>query len=350
MKPHITCHTKCLLSALCIALLQALLINSGQAVAADRYYGQISTAPSAVHIAGEEVFTINAPAGGFSILERALIVERNINNALKASVDRSPSMVSIESINNIPIVRMGDFHVVTADSRSAQVAGTTMQALAESWADSIRKALSDQTRISNYVNDLRGNFLTRGFTAPFRRARCEAARLNHAAPGFREAVPSGLVCSDSLTTEGVNGMLKKQDVLVSADKFRKAIVMCPENSRAHYGFGLALMELGKVDEAIDEFQMARWLDPDYAFVHIALGQAFETKGKIVDALQQFQEAALLQPDNPEPYLLISDIREGRNDMGQSVAELTAAENQIPDSEYIDLKRKDQLTWRLRRPY
>ena len=143
--------------------------------------------------------------------------------------------------------------------------------------------------------------------------------------------------------------LNRRDPVAAAESFRNALAACPENSRAHYGLGRALLELGQVDGAITELQMARWLEPDYALVHIALGQAFETQGKAVAAIKQYQEAALLQPDNPEPYLLIADIRENRNDIGKSVMELTAAQKQIPDSEYINVRRKDQLVWRLRRP-
>ncbi len=336
-----------LLYASTMLLLQALVVSAY--ANPDKYYGQISTAPDAVHLAGEEVFNIPAPAGGFSALERAIIVERNINDALKATTDRSPSAVQVVYINNIPVVRLGGFHVVTADSNSARVANMSMEALAAQWAEGMRKVLSDTARVDTYVASLGGDFVSPTNVIPYRRARLEAARLNHAAPGFRQDVPPGLVCSDSATVNGMTA-LSARDPVTAAESFRKAIVMSPENSRAHYGLGLCLMQQGKVDQAIDEFQMARWLDPDYALNHLALGQALETKGLKIAAIKQYQEAALLQPDNPEPYLLIADIREDRNDMGQSVAELTSALKQIPDSEYIFLKRKDQLTWRLRRPY
>jgi len=313
--------------------------------AADKYFGQVSTAPDAVHIAGDEVFSIPMPAGGFTALERAIIVERNINNALKASVDRSPAAVTVIHINNIPVVRIGGFHVVTADSNCAKFAAVSMEALADAWADSLRKCLSDQTKIGAYVASLSGDYIQP--FVQYRRARLEAARLNHASADFREAIPPGLVCSDSVAVDGMKVL--SADPVAAGEQFRKAIAMCPANSKAHYGLGLSLMQQGKVDEAIDELQIARWLDPDYAMVHLALGEAFETKGLKVDAIKQYRETALLQPDNPEPYLLIADIREDRNDIGQSVAELTGASFRIPDSEYILLKRKDQLTWRLRRP-
>ena len=69
-----------------------------------------------------------------------------------------------------------------------------------------------------------------------------------------------------------------------------------------------------------------------------------------DAVKQYQEAALLQEDNPEPVLLIADIREGRNDIGKSVRELALASQRIPTSQYIILEQKDQRMWRLNRAF
>jgi tetratricopeptide (TPR) repeat protein len=131
--------------------------------------------------------------------------------------------------------------------------------------------------------------------------------------------------------------------------FQDAICMSSCNSRARYGLGLSLLRKGLVVEAIDQLQIARMYDPDYALVHLALGEAFETQGNDVGAVKQYQETALLQPDNPVPYLMIADIREDRNDIGKSVAELQAAQDIIPASQYIRVRRQDQLAWRLRQP-
>ncbi len=345
MKLSTTC-TRRKTPVLLIAIAQLLFLSAPAALAGDVFFGQISTAPDAVHLAGEEIFSIPAPAGGFTPLERAIIVERNLNNALKASSDRTPEAVAIVHINNIPVVRLGGYHVVTVDSNCAHLAGTSMEALADAWADSLRKALLDQDKVNKYVASLSGDYIQP--FVQYRRARLEAARLNHAACDFRQDVPAGLVCSDSITNDAIH--MVSSDTATAVRKFKEAISLSPDNSKAYYGLGLALMQQGKIDEAISSLQMARSLEPDYAEVHLALGQAYETQGRKVDAVKQYEEAALLQPDNPEPALLIADIREDRNDMGKSVAELTAAGLRIPDSEYIQLKRKDQLAWRLRRPF
>jgi tetratricopeptide (TPR) repeat protein len=338
-----------MLSTIAIAVAQTIPIVSNAAIAAPRLVGQVASSPTMVHVAGQDVFSINADAGGFTAAERTLIVERNINNALKSSRDTSPNTVQVIRINNIPVVRIGGFHVITADSSSASVARLSMDELAANWANGIRQALADQPAVTAYINGLGGDFLPSSEFVPYRRARLEAARLNHAAPAFRENVSVDLITSDSLTVDGLNA-LEDRKPEVAMQCFTKAIDINQGNSRAHFGLGSALLQQGKVKQSIVELQMARWLEPDYAGVHIALGQAFESQGEARDAVKQYQEAALLQRDNPEPVLAIADIREGRNDIGKSVQELSLASQRIPTSEYIMLKEKDQRAWRLNRAF
>jgi tetratricopeptide (TPR) repeat protein len=338
-----------ILTTIAFAVAQTLPIANNSAEAAQRLVGQVAANPLVVHVAGQEAFNITMPAGGFTAAERTLLVERNINNALKASVDTSPNAVQVIFINNIPVVRIGGYHIVTADSSCARVAGMSTDDLAQAWAGSMRQALADQANTTAYIAGLGGDFLPSSVYAPYRRARLEAARLNHAAEAFRTNVPVNLISSDSVTVEGIKS-LNARDPVLAESFFTKAIGMNNGNSRAHYGLGTALLQQGKVKQSIDSLQMARWLEPDYAMVHIALGQAFETLGESRDAVKQYQEAALLQQDNPEPVLLIADIREGRNDMGKSVRELSLASQRIPSSQYIILEQKDQTMWRLNRPF
>jgi len=316
------------------------------------YKGEVVYRPLSVRVAGEDVFTMQAPAGGFTAPERALIVERNINNALitaRTDIERSPASVEIVPINNLPVIRIAGKHVVTVDSNSAKMAGTTMTALAGTWADSMKHALSDKARVDTYLASLSGDFIPTVAAVPYHRARWEAARLNHAANQFRSALPIGLQSSASFSDAGFTALMNR-DVVAAMDNFKKALQLDNGNAMGHYGLGLASLKTGQVTNAIAELQFSRWLEPDNALTHIALGQAFETQGHDVDAVAQYREASLLQPDNPEPYLAIADIREVRNDVGKSVAELGDAIKIMPNSAYLRLRQKDQLTWRLIRPY
>lgn len=329
--------------------LMAVFVVPPPSVQAMVYKGSVFAAPNTVHVAGEEVFNIQAAAGGFTAPERALIVERNINNALVATSDRSPSTVDIVPINCLPVIRIGGKHVVTIDSRSASMAGTTMTALAQIWADNMRRSLSDKAKIDTYVAQLSGDFISTIASRPSRRPRLEAARLNHASDEELSLLPSDLKSSQGFEKAGMTSYMNR-DFVGAAENFKKALAMDDGNAQAHYGLGISYLKLGQVDAAIRELDMSRWQEPDSALTHVALGQAYETQGHDVAAVKQFQEAILLQPDNPEPYLAIADIREVRNDIGQSVAELTTGINQMPNSQYLFLRRKDQLTWRLIRPF
>lgn len=335
--------------ALLTALMALFAMPPSPVLAETKFYkGQVSVVPNTVHVAGEEVFAIQAAAGGFTAPERAIIVERNINNALVNTTVRGPESVAIVPINGLPVIRIGGKHVVTVDSRSAQLAGTSMAALAATWADDMRRAMSDTSKIEAYVAELGGDFITTE-PFPYRRARAEAAKLNHASTESLSLVNPDLKSSLSFEKLGMTNMMAR-DYCAAAENFKKALELDTGNAQAHYGLGASYLKLGQVDAAVNELQMARWLEPDNANTHIALGEAFETKGHDVDAVKQFKEAILLQPDNPEPYLLVADIRETRNDIGQSVAELTEGIKQMPNSQYLFLRRKDQLTWRLIRPF
>lgn len=313
------------------------------------YRGYVSTAPAPVRLAGEEVFTITSPAGGFTAEERSIIIERNLNNALIGSKDRGPSSVEVVTINRLPVIRVGGKHVLTVDTNLALSHNTGCMQLAQEWAANMRKALTDTARVNSYVAQLSGDYLYQPYSPPFRRAQWQAARMNHASFETRYDLPPDLVSSASVRDDGFETMLKRNPVAAEA-LFRQAIAMEPGNERAHYGLGAALLKQGRVEGAIPELNYARWLDPDDAQVHMALGQAMESKGLDDMALVRYREASLLHPEDPAPFLYIADLRETRDDIGRSAIELSQAAKNLPQSEYIKLRRQDQIGWRLTRPY
>ena len=349
MKREYTAIAYFVIASFTLWLAQTIIMPPQPALASDRLFGRVSANPEVVRVAGQEVFTIQAAAGGFTPLERTIIVEKNINNALAGASDRSPASVEIVMINQLPVIRIDGKHVVTITSECAKFAGTTMEALASEWAHNIRNVLVQTAMVSQYLAEQSGNYLTTIYDPPYRRARLEAARLNHAAIAFREDLPQKLVSSDSFEDKGFRAILER-DITTAKVNFTTALSLNPNNPRARYGMGLCLMKEGKIEDAVAELTVARQIDPNDAEVHLALGQCQEALGNDVAAMVRYREAALLQPDNPEPILYIADLREEKNDIGQSVKELWSAHNQMPRSEYIRLRRQDQLTWRLNRPF
>jgi cytochrome c-type biogenesis protein CcmH/NrfG len=98
------------------------------------------------------------------------------------------------------------------------------------------------------------------------------------------------------------------------------------------------------------FQMAHSMEPNDAQVLTAMGETLETMGHDNEAISNYQMASRLQPENPEPALYVADLREERDQISTSQTELNLAMLGAPDSDYLRLRKKDQLLWRLTKPY
>lgn len=111
-----------------------------------------------VRIAGVPVLTSQVTIAGMTAEQRAEVIQKNLDNALVATKDRSPSAVNITYVKGSPVITLGGYRVVEVDAGSAKAAGTTPALLAKKWADGIRNALADQASINSYVAQLTGEY------------------------------------------------------------------------------------------------------------------------------------------------------------------------------------------------
>lgn len=111
-------------------------------------------ADSSVRLAGQTMFTL--PGVGSD--KRAETVQNNLDNALVAAKDRTPSSVNITYVKGLPVITLGGYQVVTVDSASAKAAGSTPAVLAGKWAGALRESLADQASVSSYISQLTGSF------------------------------------------------------------------------------------------------------------------------------------------------------------------------------------------------
>ncbi|MBX9725545.1 MAG: tetratricopeptide repeat protein, partial [Candidatus Obscuribacterales bacterium] len=221
--------------------------------------------------------------------------------------------------------------------------------LADKMATSMRHALEDQVRVDNYVAHLDGDYLMAPYSKPAHREQWQAARLNHAANSYRKDLPNDILTVQSMKDYGFERLMKR-DYVGAEGFFKAALSTNGNNERARYGLGIAQMKQGKFENAMQNLGIAKFLEPDDAQVHIAIGQLLEAQGQDAAAIESYQTASRLQPENPEPALYVADMREERDQISRSSAELNEAQANCPSSEYIRLRKKDQVAWRLARPY
>ena len=73
----------------------------------------------------------------------------------------------------------------------------------------------------------------------------------------------------------------------------------PDNARAHNDLGVALGQVGRLEEAIGQCEEALRLKPDYAEAHVNLGVALIHLGRVQEAMAQWEQALRIKPDYAE---------------------------------------------------
>lgn len=116
----------------------------------------VMAAGASVRVAGAPVFTVNTGAGSMTPAARADVMQKNLDNALVAAKDHSPSSVGIVYVKGQPVLTMGGFYVGTVDAAAAKAAGTTPALLAQRWSTGLKGALSHRASIDNYIAQISG--------------------------------------------------------------------------------------------------------------------------------------------------------------------------------------------------
>lgn len=136
------------------ALLLALALNYAFALAPQMVQAEDGT----VRLAGQSVFVNKVASGGLTVGQRADAIQKNLDNALVATKDRSPASVNIVYVKGVPVITLGGYQVVTVDAENAKLANVTPAVLAQRWADSLKGALANGVSIDSYVAQLTGAY------------------------------------------------------------------------------------------------------------------------------------------------------------------------------------------------
>jgi tetratricopeptide (TPR) repeat protein len=95
--------------------------------------------------------------------------------------------------------------------------------------------------------------------------------------------------------------------------YRLALKGKCEYAEAYNNLGAALSKQGKLDEGIECFYQALNLKPDYAEPHYNLAVTFKSQGNLDEAINHYRQAIHIKPDHIEAYtdLSIALVKQGK---------------------------------------
>ncbi|MGO9114776.1 MAG: fused MFS/spermidine synthase [Thermoguttaceae bacterium] len=83
------------------------------------------------------------------------------------------------------------------------------------------------------------------------------------------------------------------------EHFQKSLKIESQSAPNHFSLGVLLASRGRTDEAIEHLEEAVSLDPDHASAHSNLGVALDRRGRKDEALDHFRRAVAIAPDYVE---------------------------------------------------
>ena len=105
----------------------------------------------------------------------------------------------------------------------------------------------------------------------------------------------------------------------------------PSSARAHYNYGAALQQQGRLDEAQREYNSVLQLDPRYTKAYVNLGQLLVSKDKLDEAKKYYEKAIELDSRTGEAHAGYAYLLERLGEPQQARAEYETAIRVTPKS-------------------
>jgi tetratricopeptide (TPR) repeat protein len=112
--------------------------------------------------------------------------------------------------------------------------------------------------------------------------------------------------------------------------YEMAIRIKPDQTQAHLNFGNLLVRLGRSRDAIAEYQVALRLQPDLVDAHINLGLVLDHLGRLPEAIGHFQAALRLSPNSAGAHDDFGDALMASGQTDQALAQFRQAVQLRPD--------------------
>ena len=98
-----------------------------------------------------------------------------------------------------------------------------------------------------------------------------------------------------------SALLQKGRLNEAIAQCQRALEINPNNAEAHSNLGTAFLQKGQLDEAVDQCQRALEINPNFAEAHSNLGNALLQKGQVDEAVAQNEKAVEINPNDAEAH-------------------------------------------------
>jgi tetratricopeptide (TPR) repeat protein len=113
-------------------------------------------------------------------------------------------------------------------------------------------------------------------------------------------------------------------------QYRQALAIDPDYAEAHHDLAVALANLGRLDEAIGHYQRAVTIQPNFAEAHNNLGNALADRGQVNSAIAHYQKALEVKPDHAKAHYNLARSLTARGQLDLAVAQYRKALELKPD--------------------
>lgn len=245
-------------------------------------------AATSVQIGGAPAFSVPLGAGGLTATQRVSAMQKNIDNALVASTDKSPNAVKVSYVNGQPVLTLGGFYIATADAASAKKQGLTASAMANKWAVGLKNSLRSSAAVNQYIANLtdgnRPNVGEAGTTTT------SSGSYPYYKQGRIAYIPAGMMMPVTVNTALSSGVSRV------GDKVEASLAQPIELGNSEIPAGSLL--LGQVTTSVPGARMSHSGNLGLKFTKLRTPDGVETPitAHIVGSLGKFQLASGAQSD------------------------------------------------------
>ena len=107
-----------------------------------------------------------------------------------------------------------------------------------------------------------------------------------------------------------NALLEQGKLEEAIEAYNKAIVIKLDYAEAYNNMGVTLQEQGKLDKAIEAYNKALVIKPNFADAYNNMGNTLKEQGKREKAFEAYNKALAIKPDHAAAYSNIGDALRG----------------------------------------